>query len=152
MFVHAPSAKSHIFECMCVSIFIYVYMSWSSFLNEHDIYIYIYIYERYINIYICIYLYIFIYIYIHTYIFIFLIKIYFKEKFKPTTRGTWFGQSGKGRNNPRQYSTKKLPPTICRELLLGPSVRIRGPDCQCRKNCQQKGFVTRFLNSCISNR
>ena len=28
-------------------------------------------------------------------------------------------QSGKGRSNPRQYGTKKLPPTICRKLLLG---------------------------------
>ena len=30
-----------------------------------------------------------------------------------------FGQSGKGRSNPGQYCTKKLPPTICRKLLLG---------------------------------
>ena len=42
---------------------------------------------------------------------------------------------------------KKLPAAICRELLLGPSVRIRGPNCKGKKNSQQKGFVTRFLNS-----
>ena len=37
------------------------------------------------------------------------IKIYFRKMIKPTTCGSWFGQSGKGRRNPRQYSTKKLP-------------------------------------------
>ena len=35
-----------------------------------------------------------------------------------------FGQSGKGRSNPRQYGTKKLPPTICRKLLLGPQYKL----------------------------
>ena len=51
------------------------------------------------------------------------IKIISKKK--PTTCDTWFGQSGNGRSNPRQYGTKKLPPTICRELQLGPQYEFR---------------------------
>ena len=40
-----------------------------------------------------------------------------KETNRP--RGTLdFDQSGKGRSNPRQYGTKKQPPTICRKLQL----------------------------------
>ena len=39
----------------------------------------------------------------------------------------------KRRNNPRQYGTKKLLAIICRELLLAPSVRIRGQNCKSKK-------------------
>ena len=35
-----------------------------------------------------------------------------------------FGQSGKGRSNPRWYDTKKLPHTTCRKLLLDPQYKI----------------------------
>ena len=66
---------------------------------------------------------------------------------KPTTGGSWFDLSGQNRSNPRQYGTQKLPPVICQELLLGPSVRIRGPDCQGWKNSYQKVFVPLFVNS-----
>ena len=51
---------------------------------------------------------------------------------------TWFGQSGKGRSNPRQYGPKKLPPTICWELLLGPSVWTRGPTVKVRKKASRR--------------
>ena len=32
--------------------------------------------------------------------------------------GTWFGQSGKRRRNPRQYGTKKLPPPFIENYYL----------------------------------
>ena len=34
--------------------------------------------------------------------------------------GTWFGQSGKGRSNARQYSTKKLPPLFVKNYYWDP--------------------------------
>ena len=68
-----------------------------------------------------------------------------KEKIKLTTCGNWFGRSGEGRSNPRQYGTKKWLPLY--ELLFRPSVRIRGPNCEGTKNLSlHMGFVTRFLN------
>ena len=44
-------------------------------------------------------------------------KNLFLKEIKPTTSGTWFGQSEKGRNNPRQYGTKKLPPLLSRTTI-----------------------------------
>ena len=49
-----------------------------------------------------------------------------------------FGQSRKGR---RQYSTKKLPPTICRKVLLGSQYELVDQNVTAGKNSQQKGFV-----------
>ena len=47
-------------------------------------------------------------------------KFISKKKIKPTMCGTWFGQSGKGISNPRQYDTKKLPPLFVENYYLDP--------------------------------
>ena len=69
---------------------------------------------------------------------------FLRKKIKPTTCGTWFGQCGKGISSPKQYGTKKLLPANCWELLLGPSVRIRGP------NWRQEKLASKWVSSLAS--
>ena len=53
----------------------------------------------------------------------------------------------KGEVIPDYTAPKRLPPTICRKLLLGPQYELGDQTVKAGKNSQQKGFVNRFLSS-----
>ena len=58
---------------------------------------------------------------------------------------TWLGLSVKGRSNPRQYTTKKLPPYFFVENDYPDSQYEFGDETEGTKNLSpQKIFVTRF--------
>ena len=54
---------------------------------------------------------------------------------------TWFGLSGKGRSNHRQYSTKKWLPLFVMKYYWTKGTWTDG-----KKNLSQIGFITRFMN------
>ena len=59
--------------------------------------------------------------------------------------GFWFGQSGKGRKNPRNCWYQKVTFSFCRELLFRPSVRIRVPNWWHENLSNQKKFLHLLL-------
>ena len=75
--------------------------------------------------------------------YVWVIKIYFKEKNQADLYacGTQSGPSEQGRSNPRQCSTKKLPPSFRWELLFRPSEQIREP------NWRQEKLASRWVLS-----
>ena len=63
-----------------------------------------------------------------------------------------FGQSGKGRNNPRRYNPKKLPHTTCQKLLLDPQYKIGDQTVKAGYNSTKVLSLASWIANKYSNR
>ena len=69
-----------------------------------------------------------------------------KKKSSWPSCGTWFGLSGEGRSNPRQWRNQKVTSSFCVNQLFDSQYEFGDPKWRHEDLSQQMGSVTRFMN------